>query len=433
MGFMMQRELLYRLSLLASLLLCVGLPASATNNITEILASHPDFSTFSSLCTKTGVASQIFSRSDVTVLAVPNSVLASIASKSYSASTLYEIISFHVLLDYFDIAKFKAVTNGTTLSTTLFQTSGQANGKQGFVNITVKAGTIHLGKADGSSLTATVVSEIYTAPYNISVVSISNVLMPTGVGAPGPAPAPVNITAKLIQAKNYNTFLTLIQKTGVDALLTKHDAPPGLTVFAPDDGAFKKLPAGALGKLTSAEQVALLEFHCLGTFYQTQELGVLNTPQSTLASGSGGGSYEFTSITLTKAGVTVINTGYNKVTLGPTLYSQEPLGLYGVSSVLLPTDIFGLPPNAAPAPAPVLSPTPVPAPAPTPAPLPAPTPAPASSSTPASAPSPGSLRSSPPAPPGPASPKSDAGSVAVPTRLAATLLAACVMASLIFF
>ena len=49
----------------------------------------------------------------------------------------------------------------------------------------------------------------------------------------------------LKQAKNYNTFLSLIKSTGVDALLLKHDTPPGVTIFAPDDSAFAKLPKGS--------------------------------------------------------------------------------------------------------------------------------------------------------------------------------------------
>ncbi|KAI5084229.1 hypothetical protein GOP47_0000398 [Adiantum capillus-veneris] len=371
---------------------------------------------------KTGVASQIFSRSTVTVLAVSNGILNPIVrGTTFPASTLYDIISYHVLLDYFDIAKFKAITNGTSLSTTLYQTSGQANGKEGFLNVTIKGSTIELGRVDSSVFTATVVSEIYKSPYNISVVSISNILLPTGVGAPGPAPAPVNFTAILIQSKNYNTFLSLIKATGVDALLMKHDTPPGLTVFAPDDGAFKKLPAGALGQLTSTEQVALLEFHCLGSYYSTQELGALSSPQMTLASGSGGGNFEYASISLNKAGTTVIDTGFNQVAVGPMLYSQEPLGLYGISTVLLPTDIFGLPPSGAPVPTPMMSPTP------TPMMSPVPMPAPSSAPTPASL-APGPVASSPPAPPpptatGPTAGENGAhGSVLVSARVLAAIL-----------
>ncbi|MCO5586043.1 hypothetical protein L7F22_039981 [Adiantum nelumboides] len=404
------------------LLLCLSLfsPSLAANNITEILASHPDFSTFSTLCTQTGVASQIFSRSSVTVLAVSNAILNPIVqSTSFPVSTLYDIISYHVLLDYFDVAKFRAITNGTSLSTTLYQTSGRANGKEGSLNITIKGSTVELGKADGSALTVTVVSEVYKAPYNISVVSISNILLPTGVGAPAPAPAPVNFTEILVQGKNYNTFISLIKATGVDKLLMDHDTPPGLTVFAPDDSAFKKLPAGALGKLTSAEQVALLEFHCLGSYYSTQELGTLTSPQTTLASGSGGGNFEYASISLSKGGATVIDTGLNQVAVGPTLYSQEPLGLYGISTVLLPTDIFGLPPGGAPSPTPLMSPTPAPTPMMTPVPTPAPTPGLA----------PGPVLFSPPAPPPPAATGpaavGDSGahaSVLVSARLLGTVL-----------
>ncbi|KAI5058521.1 hypothetical protein GOP47_0026691 [Adiantum capillus-veneris] len=384
-----------KVALLAfALLLSLLCAARANNNITEILASHPSHSTFSRLCKETGVAAAIFSRSTITVLVPPDSVLDPIVQQySSDSNTLYDVVSFHVLLDYFDTAKFKAITKGTTLSTTLYQTTGQADGQDGFVNITVKGSSIHIARTDGGMSTV-VQNELYKAPYNISVVSISTVLVPNGISAPGPAAAPVNFTEILIQAKNYNTFLSLIKATGVDSLLLKHDTPPGLTIFAPDDAAFKKLPAGALSKLSSAEQVALLEFHCLGNFYSAQELSALGEPQATLASGSGGGKYEYKGIFPSKEGGVVIDTGYNKVPVGDTLYSQLPLGLYGISTVLLPTDIFGLPPSGAPSPTPTSSPSPTPSPTPVPSPAstPSPVPSPAPTLAPASA-------YSPPAPP----------------------------------
>ncbi|KAI5063442.1 hypothetical protein GOP47_0021989 [Adiantum capillus-veneris] len=123
-----------------------------------------------------------------------------------------------------------------------------------------------------------------------------------------------------------------------------------------------------------------------------QDLGALNSPQMTLASGSGGGNFEYARISLNKAGTTVIDTGYNAVVVGRKLYNQETLGFYGISTVLLPTDIFGLQPSGAPAlPTPMISPTPRPMMSPVPMPAPS------------SAPTPGSLASgpvatSPPAP-----------------------------------
>ncbi|KAI5063441.1 hypothetical protein GOP47_0021988 [Adiantum capillus-veneris] len=104
-----------------------------------------------------------------------------------------------------------------------------------------------------------------------------------------------------------------------------------------------------------------------------QDLGALNSPQMTLASGSGGGNFEYARISLNKAGTTVIDTGYNAVVVGRKL----TLGFYGISTVFLPTDIFGLPPSGAPAPpTPMISPTPRPmmSPVPMPAPSLAPTP-----------------------------------------------------------
>ncbi|KAI5075994.1 hypothetical protein GOP47_0008059 [Adiantum capillus-veneris] len=59
----------------------------------------------------------IFSGRTVIVLVPPDSVLNPIVHQYSSGSnTLYDVVSFHVLLDYFNIAKFKAITKGTTLS-----------------------------------------------------------------------------------------------------------------------------------------------------------------------------------------------------------------------------------------------------------------------------------------------------------------------------
>ncbi|KAH7315225.1 hypothetical protein KP509_21G040700 [Ceratopteris richardii] len=411
--------------------ICLLGATQANNNITEILASHSRYSTFSRVCSEVGVANAIYSRSTITVLVPPNSALDPLVQKySSSPNTLYAILSLHVLLDYFDTAKFKAITKGTALSATLYQTTGQATGNEGFVNVTVKGDTIHISRADGGK-GAIVQNELYKAPYNISVVSIDSVLAPSDVSAPGPAPSPVNLTEILIEAKNYNTFLSLVNSTGVLEILDKQLVPPGITIFAPDDSAFKKLPAGALNQLTSVQKVALLEFHVLGSYYSMQELSTLNSPQDTLASGSGG-KYQYKGIFQRKSGLQ-IDTGYNTVQIGDTLYSQLPLGLYGVSTVLFPTDIFGLPPISAPSPAPTMPPSPAPSPVPTPSLSSSPSPAP--SSVPAMAPQ--SHLFSPPAPPtgsfgSPDATPSDESPISVPVTLSLVIAAVPIVLGVLF-
>lgn len=391
------------------LLLSLVLIADAANNISHILQGHPDYTTFSSLCTKYGVASQINSRQTITVFVPSNAVLDPVLqSSSYSAQTMFDILGYHVILDYYDLQKLKDMTNGTVEAATLYQTTGIAKGNEGFLNITYEHGAAHVGP-QGSPLKAVVGTEIFTNPYNISVLSLSALLMPPGaVGAPAPAPAPVNFTAVLTQTKNYGTFLSLLKKTGVDVVLEKHDMPPGLTLFAPDDAAFSKLKSGVLGNLSNAQLVALLEFHAIGSYYGSQELSSLTGPQQTLASGAGGGNYQYSGVSQPKGGSVSINTGFNTVPVIATLYSQEPVAVFGISSVLLPTDIFGVAPTSAPTPSPASSPSPSPASSSSPSPVPA------TSPTPILAPS---SSTSPPAPPL-GSPGSPTGSALSPEKSA---------------
>ncbi|KAI5069958.1 hypothetical protein GOP47_0014301 [Adiantum capillus-veneris] len=149
-----------KVALLAfALLLSVLCAAIANNNITDILASHPSHSTLSRLCKETGVAAAIFSRSTITVLVPPDSVLDPIVHQySSDSNTMYDV------------------------------TTGQAAGQDGFVNIAVKGNTIHIACTNGGMSIV------------ISVFSISTVLIPNGISAPGPAAAAlVNFTEIFIQ------------------------------------------------------------------------------------------------------------------------------------------------------------------------------------------------------------------------------------------
>eukprot|EP00249_Psilotum_nudum_P034324 c53259_g1_i1 orf=98-1057(+) len=168
--------------------------ASAKNNITKLLDGLGDYSSFSSLLSKYGVANQINSRNTITVLCPSNAaldpVIASLGNNP-SRQTIIDILSYHVLLDYYDLQKIKQIHNHTAVVTTLFQSTGLAAKNDGSVNITDVAGNAKLGlPAKNSDLTATVGKQIAAVPYNISLLTIDSVLIPIGANVPTASPTP---------------------------------------------------------------------------------------------------------------------------------------------------------------------------------------------------------------------------------------------------
>lgn len=125
------------LLLLSLLSLLILLPsASRAHNITRILAKHPDFSTFNHYLTLTHLAEEINRRETITVCAVDNAAMSEIVSKGLPLYTIHNILSLHVFADYFGSKKLHQITKGSTLTATLFQATGKADGTSGYVNIT---------------------------------------------------------------------------------------------------------------------------------------------------------------------------------------------------------------------------------------------------------------------------------------------------------
>ncbi|KAL3655122.1 hypothetical protein CASFOL_000908 [Castilleja foliolosa] len=176
------------LSLFLSLFLLLHI-ANAFN-ITQILIQYPDFSSFNTYLTQANLAGPINSRNSITVLVVENSNLSPVSGKS--PQVLANILSVHVILDYFDVPKLQQLQNGPTTLTTLFQTTGIARGQQGFLNVThlstssVAFGSAAAGSAAGSNL----VKSVFTEPYNISVLQVSNIIVPPGLDGQVTTPAP---------------------------------------------------------------------------------------------------------------------------------------------------------------------------------------------------------------------------------------------------
>lgn len=150
---------------------------SNAHNITRILAKYPQYSTFNSYLTKTHLAAEINRRLTITVLVVDNAAMSTLLAKGYSVYTIRNVLSLHVLVDYFGTKKLHQLSKGTTLSSSLFQASGTATGTAGYVNITnLKGGKVGFGVEDNDGhLNSHFVKSIKEIPYNISVLQISQV------------------------------------------------------------------------------------------------------------------------------------------------------------------------------------------------------------------------------------------------------------------
>ncbi|KAH7577806.1 hypothetical protein ACOSQ2_001151 [Xanthoceras sorbifolium] len=355
----------------------------AAHNITDILKDFPEYSQFNSYLTQTKLDDEINSRTTITVLVLSNGIMSDLVAK-HPLSVVKNELSLHVLLDYYDPQKLHKISKGTTLTTTLYQTTGNAPGNLGFVNITdLQGGKVGFGSAaPGSKLDSSYTKSVKQIPYNISLLEINAPIVAPGIlTAPAPSPSDANMTA-LLEKAGCKTFAGLLVTSGV--IKTYESAmAKGLTVFAPSDEAFKAPGVPDLSKLTNAEVVALLQYHALNGYNPKGSLKTTKDPISTLAT-NGAGKFD---LTVTTAGDEVtLHTGVGPSRVADTVLDSTPLVIFTVDSVLLPTELFG----KAPSPAPVAEPVTSPSPAPTVA---APSPVPVT----ADAPSP--LAASPPAPP----------------------------------
>ncbi|KAH1136725.1 hypothetical protein GYH30_026952 [Glycine max] len=78
---------------------------SDTHNITNILTKHPEFSTFKHYLTLTHLAPEINGKTTITVCAVNKAAMSDLLSKHPSIYTVKNVLSLHVLLDYFGAKK----------------------------------------------------------------------------------------------------------------------------------------------------------------------------------------------------------------------------------------------------------------------------------------------------------------------------------------
>ncbi|URE38469.1 Fasciclin-like arabinogalactan protein [Musa troglodytarum] len=188
--------------LAASLLLLLAAasaPVAQGHNITKILAGIPEFSTFNHYLTVTHLASEINRRLTITLLAVDNSGMADLLAKHLSVLTLRNVLALHILTDYYGAKKLHQLTGGSTLASSVFQSSGHAPGTTGYINITDhRAGKVTFAAEDsGGAPPVSFVKSVKEMPYNISVLQACRCTTPrsssrptTASSTPSPPTAP---------------------------------------------------------------------------------------------------------------------------------------------------------------------------------------------------------------------------------------------------
>ncbi|KAK7312549.1 hypothetical protein VNO77_36488 [Canavalia gladiata] len=166
----------------------------------------------------------------------------------------------------------------------------------------------------------------------------------------------VDIVGILRQAKSFNILIRLMKTTqlinqlNAQLLTTKSG---GLTILAPDDGAFSELKAGFLNSLSDGQKLELLQFHVLSDYVSSSNFDTLTNPVRTLA-GAKPGKVELNVVSY--GGSVNISTGEVNTTISGIIYTDKHLAIYKVGKVLLPMDFFAV--AKAPAKSPSLAPEP---------------------------------------------------------------------------
>ncbi|KAI4308531.1 hypothetical protein L6164_031591 [Bauhinia variegata] len=275
--------------------------------------------------------------------------MTAILDKHFSIFTLKNVLSLHVLVDYFGTKKLHQITDGTTLASSMFQATGTAAGTSGYVNITnLKEGKVGFGAENNDGhFHSFYVKSVEEFPYNVSVLQISQAITSADAEAPTPGPGDFNLTS-IMAKQGCKAFADLLRAS--KALATFDDnVAGGLTVFCPTDNAVN----GFLPKyknLTGNQKVALLLYHGVPVYESLQMLRSNNGAMNTLAT-EGANKYDFT---VQNDGEDVnLETKVVTATIVGTLIDQDPYVVYKVNKVLLPRELFkaSLAPAESPKPA----------------------------------------------------------------------------------
>ncbi|KAH1062954.1 hypothetical protein GYH30_005751 [Glycine max] len=284
----------------------------------------------------TRLAEEINRRQTITVLALDNAAMSSLLDKHLSLPTIKNVLSLHVLVDYFGAKKLHQINNSTTLVSSMFQATGSASGTAGYVNITnLKAGKVGFAAEDNDgSLHSFYVKSVQEMPYYISVLQISAAISSADAEAPTAAPSAIDLIS-IMSKQGCKAFADLLR--GSKALPAfKENVDGGLTVFCPTDSAISGF-APKYKNLTEAQKVSLLLYHATPVYESLQMLKSSNGIMNTLAT-EGANKYDFT---VKSEGEDVsLKTKVNTASIVGTLIDQDPFVAYKINRVLMPRELF---------------------------------------------------------------------------------------------
>ncbi|KAM0021405.1 putative fasciclin-like arabinogalactan protein [Helianthus debilis subsp. tardiflorus] len=321
-------------------------------NITHLLSPFPDLSDFSDLLTTTTVATDLSARTSLTLLAVPNPILRSsdLLRRNPPSSSIADVIRYHILLQYLSPSDLRRFPASGKLITTLFQTTGRATNDFGYVNVTFNSQTNTTVVRSPAAYSqqpnsATVISNIKTLPYNVSIYTVNSLIVPYGfdlLASETRPPLGLNISKALIDGHNFNVVASILAASGVVQEFESDEGGAGITLFVPTDDAFADLPVTANFQSLPADKKAdVLRFHVLHSYYPLGSLqSIVNPVQPTLATeDKGAGSF---TLNISRVnGSVAINTGIVQASVTQTVFDQNPVAIFGISRVLLPKEIFG--------------------------------------------------------------------------------------------
>lgn len=343
----------------AYLLLLLSSTAAAIN-VTAVLSSFPNLSSFSKLLVSSGIAAELSGRNSLTLLAVPNSQFSSASvdlTRRLSPSTLADLLRFHVLLQFLSDSDLRRLPPSGSTVTTLYEASGRAFYGSGSVNVTrdPTSGSVTIGSPVTKNVT--VLKLLETKPPNITVLSVDSFIIPAGIDLTAsetftppptsgtslsPPPAGINLTQILINGHDFNVALSLLVASGVITEFENDERGAGITVFVPTDSAFSDLPENVnLQSLPAELKATVLRFHVLHSYYTLGSLESITNPVNpTLATEEMGAGCYTLNISRVNGSIVTINTGVVLAVVTQTAFDQNPVSVFGVSKVLLPKELF---------------------------------------------------------------------------------------------
>lgn len=330
--------LLYLLSFLSPL------AAGGGEDVMGLLSQYQSLSSFTTLLATTSVAANLINRSSLTILAVQNSSPSfQNLSRCYASSSGYAL-NLQILLEYISPTDLSRISPAGRLVSTLSQAVGDAPSGLGAVNITrnplTRVVSVRLA-ASNSTLTSTIAS----VPDKIIVYAVDRLLVPCGVDLTAsetrpPSSAGLNITRALMDGHVFNVAAAMLAASGLVDEFEKDQSGAGLTLFMPTDEAFGGATV-SFQSLPADKKAVVLRFHVLHSYYPLGSLeSIVNPVQPTLATEAMGAG-RFT-LNISKINESVaISTGIVQAAVTQTVSDQKPLVVFGISMVLLPTEIFG--------------------------------------------------------------------------------------------